>query len=177
MTFLGFLVSKWYPDAMLAKTMSTIYIYLFIFFSVKQEPRSVQLLSQPYFGYVSFSAGPAQFGVDLREKEAVGSPVWSMSAWSVCWLINLIVTHQVQLFYGNTWRGDINPLMLTAAKSSPTMLMIFCRQKQCQENIWWRNDNQSVTYNSSSNIFKNHSHFQSYCQKYHWSRRQFLEEL
>ena len=28
-----------------------------------------------------------------------------------------------------------NPLMLTAAKSSLTMLMIFCREKQSQENI------------------------------------------
>ena len=29
----------------------------------------------------------------------------------------------------------INPLMLTAAKSSLTILMIICRQKQSQENI------------------------------------------
>ena len=30
---------------------------------------------------------------------------------------------------------SLNPLMLTAAKSSLTILMIICRQKQSQENI------------------------------------------
>ena len=55
-------------------------------------------------------------------------------------------------------------------------MMISCRQKQSHENIWWRNVNQNITYNCPSNIMNNCSQFQSYCQKYHRSRRQFLEE-
>ena len=42
--------------------------------------------------------------------------------------------------------------MLTAAKSTLTILMIICRQKQSQENIWSINVNQNITYNSPSNI-------------------------
>ena len=49
-------------------------------------------------------------------------------------------------------QSAINPLMLTAAKSSLTILMIICRQKQSQENIWSRNVNQNITNNSPSNI-------------------------
>ena len=45
-----------------------------------------------------------------------------------------------------------NPLMLTAAKSSLTILMIICRQKQSQENIWSSIVNQNITNNSPSNI-------------------------
>ena len=50
---------------------------------------------------------------------------------------------------GEEW---VNPLMLIEAKKSPTILIIFWRQKQSQENIWWRNTNQNITYNSNSYI-------------------------
>ncbi|CAH1787460.1 unnamed protein product [Owenia fusiformis] len=40
---------------------------------VQHEPRVVQLVSAPYFGSVSWSAGPAQFGYDLKtSKHVVG---------------------------------------------------------------------------------------------------------
>ena len=46
----------------------------------------------------------------------------------------------------------LDPLMLIAAKSRLTILMIFYRHKQSQENIWRRNVVQNITYNSPATI-------------------------
>ena len=67
--------------------------------------------------------------------------------------------------------------MLTAAKSSLTILMKSRKQKHTLENIWWGNVNYNITSISPLNILWNLSHFQSYHQKYCRSRREFLEEL
>ena len=42
------------------------YIIIILSFTVQQEPRVIQLLSSPYFGNLVLSAGPAQFGQDLK---------------------------------------------------------------------------------------------------------------
>ncbi len=41
--------------------------------SVQQDPRVVQLLSPPYLGNLVLSAGPAQFGYNLKENEGVSN--------------------------------------------------------------------------------------------------------
>ena len=71
----------------------------------------------------------------------------------------------------------INTLILTASKDNLAILMKSFRQKHCKKNIWRRNINQNSTNSSHSNVLQNNSLFQSYCQKYLISRRQFLEEL
>ena len=76
--------------------------------------------------------------------------------------------------YFESHQSMFNPLILRAAKSSMTILMKSCRQKHTYENIWWRNVQQDITNNSPTNILRNHPQFQSYCQKYHRSRRQFM---
>ena len=45
------------------------------------------------------------------------------------------------------------------------------------ENIWRRNVNQNITYNSPSNILQDLLQFKSYGQNYYRSRRQFPEDL
>ena len=63
--------------------------------------------------------------------------------WVILWILSEAYNVLVCFF---------NPLMLTVAKNSLTISMIFCRQKQSQENIWLKNINQNITYNSPSNI-------------------------
>ena len=82
--------------------------------------------------------------------------------------------HPFKYNHGST---SVKPLMLTATKTSQTFLMKSCRQKQMQENIWWRNFIQDIINNSPSNILWNYIQFKSYHQKYHRSRRKLLEEL
>ena len=72
-----------------------------------------------------------------------------------------------------TW---FNPLMLTAAKTSLTILKKSFRFKHNWQNIWRRNVDQNITNNSPSNILWNNSQFKSYCQKYNCSRRQYSKE-
>ena len=71
----------------------------------------------------------------------------------------------------------LNPLTLSWAKSSRTILGKSLNESWTLQNILCRNVNENITNNSPSNIFKNHSYFQSYHQKYHRCRRQYLEKL
>ena len=58
-----------------------------------------------------------------------------------------------------------------------TILMKPFKLNHSWENIWRRNVNQNITYNSPSNILQDLLQFQSYSQKYYRSRRQFLKEI
>ena len=49
-------------------------------------------------------------------------------------------------------RERVNPLMLTEAKTSLTILMKSFRLKHKWQNIWRRNVDKNITYNSPSNI-------------------------
>ena len=92
-------------------------------------------------------------------------------------LVILMKSFKLRYNSESIWWSIVNPLMLTAAKYSLTILMKSSREKLSYENIWRRNVHENTTNNSPSNIFKNHSQFLTYCQKYHRSRRQFLDEL
>ena len=101
--------------------------------------------------------------------DSFGYASWKYHSYAV--IKNFLLSHVLRQL--DTPDLLFNPLILTAPKSSLAILMIFCRQKQIQENIWWGNVNQNITYNSPSNILVSHSQFQSYCEKYHRSKRKF----
>ena len=82
-----------------------------------------------------------------------------------------------QACFGRPEGEWVNTLMLTAAKTSLTILMKSFRLKQNWQSFLRRNVHQNIINNSPSNILKNYSQFKSYRQKYRRSRRQFLEEL
>ena len=65
---------------------------------------------------------------------------------------------------------------LTVAKSSLTILIKILQVKAYLGKILKRNVNQNTINNSPSNILWNYAQFQSYCQKFPRSRRQFLDE-
>ena len=65
----------------------------------------------------------------------------------------------------------INPLTLSAAKSSLTILSKSFKWKQSLENIWRRNIYQNIL-----NICIINSHFQSYHKKYRRSIQKYLEK-
>ncbi|XP_064649418.1 ER degradation-enhancing alpha-mannosidase-like protein 3 isoform X2 [Lineus longissimus] len=50
----------------------------------QQEPRSVQLISPPFFGGIHLSAGPAQFGMELMNSEGVIGQVVVGDPYSGC---------------------------------------------------------------------------------------------
>ena len=89
-------------------------------------------------------------------------------------LIEKVQTTIFKEFSKHEW---VNPLMLTAAKTSLTMLRKSFRLKHNWQNITRGNVDEHITNNSPSNILYNHSQFKSYRQKYLQSRRQFLEEI
>ena len=167
--FLRIWVSKWYPDALLAKTSPRLAGYhkcgtlLNIYFICQQCQGQVGRLEW----------WPCQVNYVCE------CDLWiTVRFIQVC---QIFLTHSVHLTTFPVYikvsspLPELNLLILTAPKSSLTM--IFCRQKQSQENIWWGNINQNITHNFPSNILSSHSQFQIYCEKYHRSRQQFLEEL
>ena len=78
-------------------------------------------------------------------------------AWEVHLLMKHYFYHNAQYCQAIAWckypRYDymFNPLMLTAAKTGLTILMIFFQQKHLLENIWRRNINEMSNGNSPSN--------------------------
>ena len=66
--------------------------------------------------------------------------------------MDLLLVLSVNNLEYSSWCSKVNPLILTATKNSQTILMKSCREKHSMRNIWWRNINQKLTNNSSSNI-------------------------
>ena len=58
---------------------------MFVWLSVEYQPRVVQFLSPVFLGNMVLAAGPAQFGVDLTDKDGVSRK--SIESPAVSWSI------------------------------------------------------------------------------------------
>ena len=56
-------------------------------------------------------------------------------------------------------QGPNNPFMVNTAEKQLTILLISLQQKPHSENIWRRNVDKNLAYNSPSNIFYIHAFF------------------